>query len=241
MRGIALAIVSFALIAALVPMSAFAKPGPKSSSPPPEPVSSTVQGTVTAFEYSDKSGQLKGFYIDGATEVKFPPHEAGNVAAIVSEGSQVEVSGDLRTGKHGETHLKAWTITNLDSGQSVTMGSAGPAGPGSAGPPPAPSGTPPAGPPPAPANAELTAVDGTLTSFEYSDKSGHLKGFWMDTANGVVEVKFPHHQADAVTAVVADGSQVQVTGRLHTGPKGDTHLKAETIENQHTGQSVTIY
>lgn len=239
-------IASFALLAALIPMTAFAKPGHHRQSPPPEPVSLTIQGTLTSFEYSPKKGHLNGFYVDtgsGVIEVKFPHHEADNVTAVVSVGSLVEVSGDLHTGKEGDSHLQARTITNLDSGQSVTIGSTGPSAPSPGGPPPPTGGPPPPTqePPPPPADAEITIIEGTLTGFEYSPKKGHLNGFWLDTASGMVEVRFPHHQADAVTAIVSVGASVRVSGEMHTGPKGDTHLKASTIENLDTGQSTTIY
>jgi len=126
---------------ALLPLAAEAAPGKSSGT---SCQSTTVSGGVASWTYS-RNGGANGFVLSTGIEVRFAPHDAGNVDAVVDVGSSVSVAGCLKTGPAGDTHLKASTITNTGTGASYTAGSAAPAQP--APPSDAPPAPPSDGPP----------------------------------------------------------------------------------------------
>lgn len=78
----------------------------------------TRSGTVGQLKYSP-SGNLDGFYFaEDGTAVNFPPGY-DVVSGAVSEGSEVEVSGVMRTDVLGESVFEARTLTNPDNGNSI--------------------------------------------------------------------------------------------------------------------------
>lgn len=179
----------------------------------------TVDGTLGSFR-TGTNGETNGFFLGtnpGSTEVGFPASVSSQVTAIVSVGSTVRVSGCLHTSPSGSTRLEAQTITNTQNGQTVTVGSS----------------------PPEPPTCTSTTVQGTLVEFVTSP-SGSVRGFDLNTNPGTLEIRFPPHVSSQVTAIVAVGNSVSVTGCTHTGPMGDTHFNAQTITNTQTGQTVTV-
>lgn len=79
-------------------------------------------------------------------------------------------------------------------------------------------------PPPPPSECVETEVSGTASALHHN-RGGDLDGFTVDGT----DVKFPPHEGDWVDAILDSGDAVTVTGCLHTGPAGDTHLRASTI------------
>lgn len=73
----------------------------------------TVSGTVSGWR-KNRPGDVDGLFLDGETEVRFPPHRAADVRKLVAEGSTVEVRGVLRGGR-----LHARLITDRDTLGSV--------------------------------------------------------------------------------------------------------------------------
>ncbi len=97
-----------------MPALSFAAPRPPAGTPV------TVSGKVSAFKTSP-SGSVDGFVLSTGVEVRFPKHSSSQVTAIVSVGANVQVSGKQRTRPRGDTHIKAATITNLNTGASVNV------------------------------------------------------------------------------------------------------------------------
>lgn len=191
--------------------------------PPPATCQAvTFAGTLTAFRTAPR-GETDGFFVNNgtsSTEVKFPPSFGSQIRAILAVGDAVSVTGCLRTGPAGDTHIQATTITNTATGQSVTITAPGP-------------------PPPGSCTVTETRA-GTLTAFKTTPSGQNTDGFFLTTSTGSLEVRYPPTFSSQVNAIVAVGSSVSVTGCLRTGPAGDTHLKAATITNTVTGQTLTI-
>jgi hypothetical protein len=55
-------------------------------------------------------------------------------------------------------------------------------------------------------------------------------------ADGTI-IHWPPHLAARFAAVVANGDRIRVTGRMETGPEGDTHLEVVTLTNLQTNAS----
>jgi hypothetical protein len=85
---------------------------------------------------------------------------------------------------------------------------------------------------PPPPSCTATTADGSVAGFTYAPK-GEIHGPRLSDGR---EVRFPPDQGDEVDAIVDPGSNVRVEGCLHTGPAGDTHIKADRITNLDSGQ-----
>jgi beta-lactamase regulating signal transducer with metallopeptidase domain len=155
-------------------------------------------------------GDVHGFVLNTGTEVRFPPHLEKRVTAVATKGDRVQVSGRLHTGPRGDTHFEADSITNLNNQASIKIDHP---------PPPVPK-----------------TVQGIVQKFTTGPK-GDVHGFLLKDGT---EVRFPPHMEKRVTAAVAKDDRVRVSGRLHTGPKGDTHLEAESITNLGSQATVQI-
>jgi hypothetical protein len=155
-------------------------------------------------------GDVHGFVLNDGTEVHFPPHLEKRVTAVVAKGDRVRVSGRLHTGPRGDTHFEADLIADLSSQTSVQIDH----------------------PPP----PEPKTMEGIVQKFTAGPKRD-IHGFML---NNGTEVRFPPHMEKRVTAVVAKDDRVRVSGRLHTGPKGDRHLDADSITNLSSQSSVKI-
>ena len=91
-------------------------------------------------------------------------------------------------------------------------------------------GPPPPGPPPPPptqATATTTTVQGTVRSLTYGP-AGDANGVILDQGT---EVHVPPDEAAQLNSLAPVGARVQVSGWIHTGPLGDTHVDATTITN----------
>jgi hypothetical protein len=91
---------------------------------------------------------------------------------------------------------------------------------------------PTAAAPPPPPPCTATTAEGSVAGFTYAPK-GETHGLRLSDGR---EVRFPPDQGDEVNAIVDPGSNVRVEGCLHTGPAGDSHIKADRITNLDTGQ-----
>jgi hypothetical protein len=79
-------------------------------------------------------------------------------------------------------------------------------------------------------------VTGTVESFTKA-RMGEVDGAEL---KGSTVIHWPPHLEDKVTDVVKKGDKIKVTGRMETGPEGDTHLEAQTITNLSTDATVEI-
>jgi hypothetical protein len=90
--------------------------------------------------------------------------------------------------------------------------------------------SPPPGPPPPPSGetaASATTVQGIVRSSSYGP-AGDVNGVILDQGT---EVHVPPDQADRLNSLAPFGVRIQVSGWIHTGPLGDTHVDATTITN----------
>ncbi len=92
-------------------------------------------------------------------------------------------------------------------------------------------------PKPRPAQCTAATIEGQVTGFSYNSK-GDLHGVWLDAE---VHVRFPPHEGWRVSEVLSVGSYLEATGCWRSGPKGDAHLKAETITVPEAGQTLMIH
>lgn len=117
--------------------------------------------------------------------------------------------------------------------QNIAQAPPPPPPPGGAGywtppPPPPRRGRGPGGPPPPPqAIAPTTTIQGTVRSLSYGPAED-VNGIILDQGT---EVHVPPDQADQLNSLAPIGARIQVSGWIHTGPLGDTHVDATTITN----------
>jgi len=85
-----------------------------------------------------------------------------------------------------------------------------------------------------PGAGELKTMRGTIKSFTTAPR-GEVDGAVLD--DGTV-IHWPPHLEDQFTKIASRGDRVKVTGRMETGPEGDTHLEVQTLTNIASGASV---
>jgi len=76
-----------------------------------------ISGEVAEFHRSPDD-EVDGIALKEGAEVRFPPKSGEKVAAIVSIGDQVEISGWTHA---GESEVHAATVTNVGSGKSIEV------------------------------------------------------------------------------------------------------------------------
>jgi hypothetical protein len=80
----------------------------------------SVEGTVSAYRTAPR-GEINGAYLADGTVVAVPPHEGSRFAAVAVPGGVVRVDGWSHVTRHGETHLRADTVTDTGTGASMTV------------------------------------------------------------------------------------------------------------------------
>jgi hypothetical protein len=140
-------LVALLVTALAVPVATAAKKKPKP--PPRAPETRTISGTITGYHTAPR-GEVDGFLLDNGVEVKFPPHEWTSVREVAQNGDRIEATGDYHVTRHGDAHLRATRIVNVETGASWTKPQPTPPPPPGGGPPPPPPphGDPPPPPPP---------------------------------------------------------------------------------------------
>ena len=84
-------------------------------------------------------------------------------------------------------------------------------------------------------DAEAAAtLRGKVKSFHENPK-GVADGLTLEDGT---EVRFPPHLGDRVAEIISVSDEVSIVGRKHTGPKGDSHVRAESISNVRSKRSV---
>src|SRR5438874_1258041 len=101
--------------------ASWAQPAPP---PPPRPLAPgqptpTVSGTVQQYLLTPH-GEVEGLLLSDGTIVRFPPHLSAAMAATVKPGDVVTVAGFMVAATAQERAVKALTITNTVTGQTVT-------------------------------------------------------------------------------------------------------------------------
>jgi hypothetical protein len=199
MKGTFASVVFISLIIAAVARPGVAQtPSPPSAgqieSPPPplpppalgalapaaqnEAASPSITGTVEHYLLTPV-GDIEGLELADGTDARLPPHLGTALAAIVKPGDAVNVVGFVAPPSPYGRAIKALTITNVRTNQSVVD-------------------QPPTMPPPPPwtraSNIKQMTVSGKLGRYVLNDH-GDIDGVILD--NGI-EVKFPPHIGLAV-------------------------------------------
>ncbi len=86
---------------------------------------------------------------------------------------------------------------------------------------------------PAPCDADLNTVQGKVESLTTAPR-GEVDGAVLDDGT---TVHWPPHLGGRIASIVAKGDRVRATGRMETGPEGDTHLEIRSIKNLRTDAS----
>ena len=113
------------LVLGVMPLS-WAQPAPSPPPRPPAPVQSmppgqptpTVSGTVQQYLLTPH-GEVEGLLLADGTIVRFPPHLSAALASTVKPGDAVTVAGFLVSATGQGQTVKALTITNTATGQTV--------------------------------------------------------------------------------------------------------------------------
>jgi hypothetical protein len=134
------------------------------------PAGPSTTGTVKQYLLTPV-GDVEGLELQDGTDVRFPPYMGIALAAIVKPGDRVDVSGFVTAPVAYDRAVKALTITNIATHQSVVD-------------------QPPAAPPPPPwlrgASMREMTLSGTLEHYILNDR-GDIDGLIL---NNGYEVKF---------------------------------------------------
>jgi hypothetical protein len=154
----------------------------------------TVSGTVQQYLLTPH-GEVEGLLLTDGTIVRFPPHLSAVLASTVKPGDAVTVAGFLVAATAEERAVKALTITNTATGQTVTD-------------------QPPAGRPLPPELRGLTltplTVSGIVAHLIMNDH-GDVDGFILSTGE---QVKFRPPNGATVVMLLGQqpGATVQASG-----------------------------
>ena len=158
------------------------------------PASSAITGAVRQYLLTPV-GDVEGVELQDGTDVRFPPHMGTALAAIVRPGDRVSVLGFAAPQTPYGRAVKALTITNLETNQSIVD-------------------QPPTVPPPPPwlrgASMREMTLSGTLGRYILNDR-GDIDGLIL--SNGY-EVKFPPHTGMSVAMALAQqpSAPIQASG-----------------------------
>lgn len=90
--------------------------------------------------------------------------------------------------------------------------------------------------PPPPSGHEIRTLTGKVIG-DHTAPRGEVDGLILVSG---VEVKFPPHEWDRVSAVAQVGDRIRATGDYRRTRRGDAHLRATKITNTATGESVRL-
>jgi hypothetical protein len=177
--------------------------------------SPTVSGTVEEYLLTPH-GEVEGLLLADGTVVRFPPHLSAELASSVKPGDAVTITGFLVAATANEQAVKALTIFNTATGQTVAD-------------------QPPAGRPLPPELRGLTltplTVRGTVAHLNVNDH-GDIDGLILHTGE---QVKFPPHNGVSVLMLLGQqpGAMIQATGYgTHNGFGTVVDAGALTIGSQ---------
>ena len=182
--------------------ASWAQPAPP---PPPRPLAPaqlmplgqptpSASGTVQQYLLTPH-GEVEGLLLTDGTMVRFPPHLSAALASTVKPGDAVTVAGFVVAATAQERAVKALTITNTATGQTVTD-------------------QPPAGRPLPPELRGLTrtplTVSGTVAHLNVNDH-GDVDGLILSTGE---QVKVRPHNGATVAMLLGQqpGATVQASG-----------------------------
>lgn len=156
--------------------------------------SPSITGTVKQYLLTPV-GDVEGVELQNGTDVRFPPHMGAALTAIVKPGDRASLTGFVAPPTAYGRAVKALTITNVATNQSVVD-------------------QPPTAPPPPPwlrgASMRELTLTGTLEHYILNDR-GDIDGLIL---NNGYEVKFPPHIGMAVVMALAQqpSAMIQASG-----------------------------
>ncbi len=181
--------------------------------------SPSVVGQVQLY-LLNPDGEVDGFLLSDGTEVKFPPHLAATLTAMVRPGSSVSVVGFFGNPTAYGRAVPALSVTNTATGQTVVD-------------------QPPASPPPPPylrrlARSPLT-VSGTVARF-LVNPPGDVDGLLLTSGE---QVRFPPHNGVRVVTLLGGraGSSITANGYGTRNAFGSV-VEADSLTIN--GQTVTL-
>ena len=84
-------------------------------------------------------------------------------------------------------------------------------------------------------NQDVRTITGAVRSMNTAPR-GEIDGAQLDTG---VLLHWPPHLQDQFRNLVAVGDRVQATGRMETGPAGDTHFEVQSVTDLRTNTTAT--
>jgi hypothetical protein len=207
---------------------------------PATPFSTTTHGVVQSFTTAPR-GEVDGAVLDNGTRLHWPPHMQDRFRNLLLQGDQVRAAGRSETGPAGEMHFEVQSVTDLRTNTTAENPDF------AAGPPAPPRG--PQGPgrrgrpvPPGPGavafgmnNQDVRTITGAVRSMSTAPR-GEIDGAQLDTG---VLLHWPPHLQDQFRTLVAVGDRVQATGRMETGPAGDTHFEVQSVTDLRINTTAT--
>ncbi len=162
--------------------------------PPVPPASPSITGNVKQYLLTPV-GDVEGVELQDGTDIRFPPHMGAALTAIVKPGDRVTVMGFVAPPTSYGRAVKALTITNTSTNQSVVD-------------------QPPTTPPPPPwmrgRSMRQMTIGGSLSHYILNDR-GDIDGLIL---NNGYEVKFAPHIGMAVAMALArqPSATIQASG-----------------------------
>lgn len=204
---------------------------------PSPPAATTAEGIVHNFTNAPR-GEVDGAVLDSGVRLHWPPHMQNRFKDILVNGDQIRAIGRTEVGPGGDTRFEVQTVINLRSNaraENPDFGAApvpGPRVPRVRMAPPIPPGPEP---PAVGAVQRVRTITGTVRNLNTAPR-GEIDGVVLD--DGVL-VHWPPHMQDQFRSLVAVGDPIQATGRIETGPAGDTHFEVQSVTNLRSNQTVT--
>jgi hypothetical protein len=189
----------------------------------------TTEGIVHSFTNAPR-GEVDGAVLENGVRLHWPPHLQNRFKDILVTGDQVRAIGRVETAPGGETQFEVQRLTNLRSNRTAENPNFGVL-------PPGPRGrmAPPAPGPAAVGNQAVRTITGTVRNMNTAPR-GEIDGALLD--DGVL-IHWPPPMQDQFRGLVAAGDRMQATGRMETGPAGDTRLEVQSVTNLRTNQTAT--
>lgn len=205
------------------------QPQPAQSSP------TMTEGIVHTFTNAPQ-GEVDGAVLENGVRLHWPPHMQNRFKDILNTGDQVRAFGRVETRPGGDTRFEVQRLINLRSNKTAEntdfAALPGPRGPRGRMDRPVP---PAQGPAATGANQAVRTITGTVRNMNRGPH-GEIDGAVLD--DGIL-IRWPPHMQDQFRGLVAVGDRVQATGRMETGPAGDTHFEVQSVTNLRTNQTAS--
>ncbi len=220
--GVALAVLGFGVYNTLASNFTSAKRNPEASmemakknhnhqmafppQPPTEAYETTFTGQVQQYLLNPE-GKVDGLLLSNGLQVKFGPHMEDSLVAMIAPGADVTVSGTPGVSTRFGQEVKAKSITNPQTGQTLVK---------------QPPSIPPQ--PPLQGNYSNLSVEGTAQHWLVGHR-GEINGVILSSGT---QVRFPPHVGMQMLNLAKVGDKVQAEG-FGTGNRYGQVLEATAL------------